>query len=135
MVRTSPFRRQHTAEVRYVAELVAPLDRAIRTTRVLIRRITVGARLDETMPPDYLALLDDLAVATRAIATELRDNQMADAVQPELIAIGERSSTASEPLTLSAAVVLGQIRSLVVDLLGVSGMAYDAAVAVVPERG
>jgi uncharacterized membrane protein YgaE (UPF0421/DUF939 family) len=135
IVRSSPFRRQGGSDVRLVADLVEPLDRAVRTTRVLVRRITVGARLGETMPPDYLDLLDDLAAATRAIASELRANRMATAVQGQLIAIAERSSAASEPLTLSAAVVLGQIRSLVVDLLEVAGMGHDAAVAVVPARG
>jgi uncharacterized membrane protein YgaE (UPF0421/DUF939 family) len=134
IVRTSPFRRRTGPEVRSVADLVEPLDRAIRTTRVLIRRISVGARLGETLPPEYLDLLDRLANATHAIAEELRDNKMATAVQAPLIRIGELSSAAPPPHTLSAAVVLGQIRSLVVDLLEVSGMSHDAAVAMVPAR-
>ena len=58
-----------------MAELVGPLDRALRTTRVLIRRIAVAARLAETMPPDYLAVLDDLAEVTRDIAPELAANR------------------------------------------------------------
>jgi hypothetical protein len=37
-------------------------------------------------------------------------------------------------LTLSAAVVLGQIRSLVVDLLELSGLTYGEAIAAVPNR-
>jgi uncharacterized membrane protein YgaE (UPF0421/DUF939 family) len=134
VVRASPLRRHTHHQVRSMAELVEPLDRALRTTRVLIRRVEVAARLSETMPPDYLGLLDDLAEVTRVIASELADNRMANALQPRLIAIGERSSAAREPLTLSAAVVLGQIRSLVVDLLEVCGMAHAEAVATVPPR-
>jgi uncharacterized membrane protein YgaE (UPF0421/DUF939 family) len=135
VVRTSPFRRQHASDVRSVAELVEPLDRAVRTTRVLIRRITVTARLGQTMPDTYLDLLDALADATSEIADELRANRMAAAVRPDLIRIGESSTAAPSPPTLSAAVILGQIRSLVVDLLEVSGMSHDQAVSVVPPRG
>jgi len=134
VVRASPLRRHTSHRVRSMAELVEPLDRALRTTRVLIRRITVSARLAETMPPDYLELLDALAEVTHEMASELADNKMADALRPRLITIGERSSEASEPLTLSAAVVLGQIRSLVVDLLEVAGMSHESAVATVPTR-
>lgn len=134
IVRSSPFRRRTSHLVRSMADLVEPLDRALRTTRVLIRRITVSARLDETMPADYLDLLDELAAVTRGISVELAANRMADALAPRLIAIAEASSRASEPLTLSAAVVLGQIRSLVVDLLEITGMTHDAAVAEVPPR-
>lgn len=134
VVRASPLRRHTSHQVRSMAELVAPLDRALRTTRVLLRRITVSARLAETMPPDYLALLDALADVAHLMAVELGENRLADAVQPALVEVAERSTEASVPLTLSAAVVLGQIRSLIVDLLEISGMSHDAAVAVVPHR-
>jgi hypothetical protein len=134
VVRVSPLRRHTSHEVRSIADLVEPLDRALRTTRVLIRRIWVAARLSETMPPDYLTMLDELAEVTLDIAVELAANRLADSLQPRLIAIGERSSSASEALTLSAAVVLAQIRSLVVDLLEVCGMSYEEAVATVPPR-
>jgi uncharacterized membrane protein YgaE (UPF0421/DUF939 family) len=134
VVRASPLRRHTHHQVRSMAELVEPLDRALRTTRVLIRRVAVAARLSETMPPDYLEMLDALSDVAHDIARELADNRLADDLQPRLVEIGERSSEASDPLTLSAAVVLGQIRSLVVDLLEVCGMSHEDAVSVVPER-
>jgi uncharacterized membrane protein YgaE (UPF0421/DUF939 family) len=134
VARISPLRHATGQQVRTVAELVEPLDRAIRTTRVLIRRIAVSARLGETMPPGYLHLLDSLAEITSRIAEDLRANRMAERAQPLLVSVGERSTEASEPLTLSAAVVLGQIRSLVVDLLEVAGMSHESAIATVPAR-
>jgi hypothetical protein len=120
--------------VRSIAEIVGPMDRAIRNTRVLIRRIVVSARLDETMPPDFLDLLDRLADATDRIATELAANRSPEAAQPLLAELAEASSVASAPLTLSAAVVLAQIRSIIVDLLELSGLSAHQAVAYVPER-
>jgi uncharacterized membrane protein YgaE (UPF0421/DUF939 family) len=134
VVRSSPFRRGQKPQVRKIAELVDPLDRAIRNTRVLVRRVLVSARLNETMPPDYLLLLDALADATEEMAAELAANHSPDVAQPQLIAVAEETSAASEPLTLSAAVVLGQIRSLVVDLLEFSGMSHADAISVVPNR-
>lgn len=134
MVRSSPFRRGSKEQVRSIAEVVSPLDRALRNTRVLIRRVVVSTRLDETMPPDYLELLDDLADSSQATADEFAANRPPDAARPALLAIAERSADASEPLTLSAAAVLGQIRSVIVDLLELSGLTYSEAVARIPAR-
>ena len=134
MVRSSPFRRGAKAHVRSIAELVGPLDRALRNTRVLIRRVAVSARLDETMPPDYLVLLDELAEATDVIADRLAADDSPEVAQPMLVDIAGASSEATAPLTLSAAVVLGQIRSLVVDLLELSGLSQPEASALVPPR-
>ena len=122
VVRWSPFRHRRREDMRSIAEVVGPLDRAIRNTRVLIRRIAVSARLDETMPADYLALLDRIADAEDAIGDRLAANDPPYAVQDQLIEIARATSQASSPLTLSAAVVLGQIRSLLVDLIELSGM-------------
>ncbi|MBA3232419.1 MAG: FUSC family protein [Propionibacteriales bacterium] len=135
VVRSSPFRRGAKAHVRSIAELVGPLDRAIRTTRVLIRRVEVSARLDETMPPDYLALLDQLADAVSWMGDEFAANRPPDAARADLLTAAERTGAASEPITLSAAVVLGQLRSLVVDLLELSGLSHSEAIARVPARG
>ena len=41
-VRSSPFRRRHRGGVRAMAELVEPLDFALRNTRVLVRRVAVA---------------------------------------------------------------------------------------------
>jgi uncharacterized membrane protein YgaE (UPF0421/DUF939 family) len=134
VVRSSPFRRRAAGHVRSMAELVEPLDRALRTTRVLIRRVEVSARLQETMPPDYLFILDELAGATELIAGELEHNRFPEAAQQRLIEITDVTATASEPLTLSAAVVLGQMRSLAVDLLELAGFSHSDAIAAVPPR-
>jgi uncharacterized membrane protein YgaE (UPF0421/DUF939 family) len=134
VVRSSPFRRGSAPQVRSIAEIVGPMDRAIRNSRVLIRRVMVSARLDETMPPDYLDLLDRLADATDVIAGELAANRSPEAAQPVLAELAEASAVASAPLTLSAAVVLAQIRSIAVDLLELSGMTPHQAASYIPER-
>jgi uncharacterized membrane protein YgaE (UPF0421/DUF939 family) len=134
VVRSSPFRRRNRPHVRSIAEVVEPLDRALRNTRVMIRRIEVSARLEETMPPDYLEILDQLADAADEMAQELGANRSPEVAQPRLIEVAQVTADASEPLTLSAAVVLGQMRSLVVDLLQLSGLSHHEAVSAVPAR-
>lgn len=134
VVRTSPFRRHTRHKVRTINDVVKPLDRAIRNTRVLVRRVEVSTRRQEHLPADYLALLDSLAEATEQIGADLAANKMPDGVQPQLITIGETTVQVSSPPTLTAAVILGQLRSIVIDLLQLSGMTHDEAISTVPER-
>jgi uncharacterized membrane protein YgaE (UPF0421/DUF939 family) len=134
VVRSSPFRRRAKGHVRSIADVVEPLDRALRNTRVMIRRIEVSARLEESMPPDYLIIMEELATAAEVIANEFDENRSPEAAQEQLIEIADVTATASEPLTLSAAVVLGQMRSLVVDLLQLAGMSHADSVSLVPRR-
>ena len=63
VVRSSPFRRRHRGRVRAMAELVEPLDFALRNTRVLVRRVAVACYRRRAHPASYAVLLDDLADA------------------------------------------------------------------------
>jgi uncharacterized membrane protein YgaE (UPF0421/DUF939 family) len=134
IVRSSPFRRAHSPHLHNLAEVVAPLDRAIRNARVLIRRITAAARMHEPIPPDYLTLLKDLADITDAMSAEIRAGRMPESVQPRLLDLGQRTAVASDADTLSVAVVLAQIRSILVDLLEMTGMDPTSAVEAIPPR-
>ncbi|MET0839395.1 MAG: FUSC family protein, partial [Marmoricola sp.] len=88
VVRSSPFRRRHRGRVRAMAELVDPLDFALRNTRVLVRRVAVAAYRNEPIPRSYAELLDQLADATDAIATELGEGRAATAVRDQLVELG-----------------------------------------------
>jgi uncharacterized membrane protein YgaE (UPF0421/DUF939 family) len=122
VVRSSPFRRRHRGRVRAMADLVEPLDFALRNTRVLVRRVAVACYRHEQIPASYAVLLDDLADCTDGIADELSAGRAAVAVRDKLIAIGRATGRVERSSELSAEVVLAQARSLVADLLAVSGM-------------
>ena len=122
VVRSSPFRRRHRGRVQAMADLVEPLDFALRNTRVLVRRVAVACYRHEQIPASYGVLLDDLAECTDAIADELSAGRAAVAVRDRLIAIGRATGRVERSSELSAEVVLAQARSLVADLLAVSGM-------------
>ena len=135
VVRSSPFRRRHRGRVRAMAELVEPLDFALRNTRVLVRRVAVACYRREPIPASYAALLEDLAGCSDAIADELSAGRIAAAVRDRLVALGRATARVERSSELSAEVVLAQTRSLIADLLAVSGMDPLAATDQIPLRG
>lgn len=137
VVRTSPFvRRRQRGHVRRMVELVEPLDRAMRNTRVLVRRVAVANYRGERLPEEYVDLLADLADATDHVAEALERNEMPAGAKDELVRLGERTSTVERTRELSAEVVLAQIRSIVVDLLQITGLdVLEATDAVPPPAG
>jgi uncharacterized membrane protein YgaE (UPF0421/DUF939 family) len=129
---SSPFRRNRDQEVRRMADLVVPLDRALTNARVLVRRSVQLARSGSRLPPEYAALVEQLAVAVDVIESELRIGRMPVAARVELIAVAQASATVPRSDELSVEVILAQVRSIVVDLLQAAGLDGDAALAALP---
>ena len=134
VVRLSPFRRRHRGRVQQIADLVVPLDRAIRNIRVLVRRCAVSVWRDEKMPSEYPMLLERLADGVRLIAESLFEPHADVAAHRVLGELGRRTAVMPIPGSLSGVVVLGQIRSTIVDLLELTGTSYDEARELVPLR-
>lgn len=132
VVASSPFRRRHRGHVRRMAELVEPIDRAMRNTRVLVRRVAVANYRGRPLPGAYALLCADLADATDEMAAALERNEMPSEVRESLVRIGHRTAEVERVPDLSAEVVLAQIRSIVVDLLQVAGLDVVAATDALP---
>jgi uncharacterized membrane protein YgaE (UPF0421/DUF939 family) len=132
IVASSPFRWRHRGGLRRLTDLVEPLDFALRNTRVLARRVAVANYRGEPIPPEYAALLRDLADVVDRMAGELHADRMAVVVQTELTGIAERSAGLPRTTALSAEVVLAQVRSLLADLLAVTGLDPLAATDLIP---
>jgi uncharacterized membrane protein YgaE (UPF0421/DUF939 family) len=122
VVASSPFRRRHRGGLRRLGDLVEPLDFALRNTRVLARRVAVANYRGEDIPGEYAALLRDLAAVTDQMAAELAADRMATVVRDALAELGRRSAELPRTPSLSADVVLAQSRSLLADLLAVTGL-------------
>lgn len=129
---SSPFRRRHKGGVRRMAELVDPMDRAMRNTRVLVRRVAVANYHREPLPDAYSTLCVDLADATDEVAAALERDEMPSGVRSALLAIAEGTAQVERTSDLSADVVLAQIRSIVVDLLQITGLDVIAATDAIP---
>ena len=132
VVASSPFRLRHRGRVRAMADLVEPLDFALRNTRVLVRRVAVACYRHEQIPDAHADLIEEIAACTDAVADELAADRQASAVRDRLVEVGRRSAHLERSTELSAEVVLAQARSLVADLLAVSGMDPLAATDEIP---
>jgi uncharacterized membrane protein YgaE (UPF0421/DUF939 family) len=135
VVASSPFRIRHGPGLRKMAELVEPLDRALRSTRVLVRQCAVAAYRRQEVPHAYAVIAAELAAAVEIVATELDADRMATAAQPALVAVGMATGDVQRTDDLSSEVVLAQIRAVVADLLLLTGMdSYEATDAIPPVR-
>src|SRR4051812_29754872 len=122
VVESSPFRVRHKPYLRKMVDLVDPLDRALRSTRVLVRQTAVAAYHRRPVPASYSLLALDLADAADMIADELAANRVAVAPRTALLAVGGATGRVERTDVLAAEAVLAQLRSVVVDLLMVTGL-------------
>ncbi|WP_018155731.1 FUSC family protein [Demetria terragena] len=138
VTRQSPFRRKQQANVTAIADITEPLDRALRNIRVLVRRVTVAILEHEVIPPAYLASVDDLAKVMDEMAEELAERRVPQNVRPALLLLSEdvalQSTVGTGRTSLSAEVIRAQLRSIVVDLLMLTGWTYEQVRAEVPHR-
>jgi uncharacterized membrane protein YgaE (UPF0421/DUF939 family) len=132
VVASSPFRRGHRGGLRRLSDLVEPLDFALRNTRVLARRVAVANYRDEPIPAEYAVFLREIASATDRMAEELKADRMASVVRDPLVALARRSTELPRTPALSAEVVLAQTRSILADLLAVTGLDPLAATDEIP---
>jgi uncharacterized membrane protein YccC len=134
VISSSPFRRRHSHHQRQLADLVEPLDVALRNTRVVVRRVAVACYRREPVPSSYAVLMRDLARLSDRVAEELVADRMAEAVIDDLVALGRATATVEHSDDLSAEVILAQVRSIIADLLALCGMDPLEATDVIPMR-
>src|SRR3954470_16304795 len=133
VVRHSPFRRRQRTEVEAYADLLEPLDRASRNLRVLARRAVTVVWRDQRVPDGYLELVNRLARTAWFMAEELDEGRLPSAARDDLVAAAEASSHLELADSLSAIAILAQARSMIVDLLELTGLGPDDARALVPD--
>jgi uncharacterized membrane protein YgaE (UPF0421/DUF939 family) len=135
VVTSSPFRARHREPLRRMVELVDPLDRALRSTRVLVRQTAVSAYRRRTVPSAYADLAADLALAVEGIADELAANRMPTDARGKVLEVGQATGLVERTQELTGEAILAQLRSIVVDLLMVTGMEQlEATDALPPPR-
>lgn len=134
LVRYSPLLRQHRQHVQDVADLVAPLDRLVRNSRVLARRVSVAAWREDEVPSEVAGLVGATAEVTEFCANELFARRLPTRARDRIKQVGAESSHLHlSDLTLSSAVIIAQCRSMLADLLELTGMSYADARAAIPD--
>lgn len=134
VVRYSPFLRRQRRHMDDLAELIDPLDRLTRNVRVLARRAAVSLWHKEELPEEYLLLLERVAEEVRYCAEELAVGQLPTATRARVIELGRARSHLELVRSISAVVILAQLRSILVDLLEITGMRYADAREALPDR-
>jgi uncharacterized membrane protein YgaE (UPF0421/DUF939 family) len=133
VVRQSPLLRSHAPAARASSELVVPLDRCARNLRVLARRASVAIARQEVVPERYVDLVAALADAADDLARVLDEHAAPSAARGVLERVAGLSARVDPRAGLSAEMIRGQVRSMVVDLLVVAGLDDDDALLLVPE--
>lgn len=122
VARMSPMRwRQREDVARYVSS-VGDLDNAVRDARVLARRVSAMLRHQERAPDGLDVAVDRLARAVGVFADALADSTEFDEAREELVEAARIAMAAlPEIVTVNAASIAAQIRSLSADLMLASG--------------
>ena len=132
VVRQSPLLRGHAPMARAGSDLVVPLDRCVRNLRVLARRASVAVARGEVVPERYVDLVVALADAADDLARVLDEHATPSAARGVLERVAGLSARVDPAAGLSAEMIRGQVRSMVVDLLVVAGLDDDEALQLVP---
>jgi len=127
VVRHSPFRRSQLGAALAYAELTEPLDRASRNLRVLARRSLVAVWHGDQVPTAYLDLLETTASQAERVALDLHEGKLPVAARKGLIAAAQESAQLEVTGGINAIVILAQARSMLVDLLELTGLEYADA--------
>ena len=133
VVRHSPFRRRQLSLAITLSGLHQPLDSAVHNLRVLVRRSVVAIWRGEEVPVTYQDLVRRLAEVCRFIAHEFSEHRLPTAAKDQLREIAEATPHLHLTHSISAVVILAQIRSTVTDLMELTGMEYVEARELIPD--
>jgi uncharacterized membrane protein YgaE (UPF0421/DUF939 family) len=122
----APLRRRHRGELGRLRAAVGPIDLALRNARVLARRVQASILDDERPPPTLTKLIRRLGADVAVLRAELTAGESTDGARAALL--DTAATVPADGGGYSAGVVLAQVRSMLVDLLGATGMSRDEAV-------
>lgn len=134
-VRISPLLWRQRRRIKSMIRILHPVDNCIRNTRVLARRAYVLVEDHDTVSDEQIALIEDLAEVIEQLQDIFLGKETEHIELPRLVKrlryIGAQAGLeVAEGRVLSAQVVLGQSRSIIVDLLQICGLSRKSAQAV-----
>lgn len=131
----SPILWRQRGKIRSLKRILHPVDNAIRNTRVLARRALVLSEDNDTVSEEQIAIISELSDIAAELERLFEGADRGHEVMPQLInrlrKLGSRVGLEiAEGRVLSAQVILGQSRSIIVDLLQICGLSRKSAAAV-----
>lgn len=136
VVNTSPLLWRRRRELNSILRVLMPVDNAMRSTRVLARRASV--LLDDRLEASQtqIEMLSELAEVTHELSNVFffQSDSALSPKMPELTVQLRKIAALTDPAIVDpysfhGVMLLGQTRSLVVDLLQVCGLSRTSAVA------
>ncbi|MEJ5927724.1 FUSC family protein [Corynebacterium sp. H128] len=136
VVNASPLMWKRRRELRSILRVLNPVDNAMRNTRVLARRAVVLLDDQEPLSQGQMELIHELAEISHDLS-EVFWYRTDASMAPELPQLANRlrklaaqaAPDLADPDAFSTLMILGQTRSLIVDLLQVCGLSRRSAVA------
>ncbi|MFT4299066.1 MAG: FUSC family protein [Aeromicrobium sp.] len=126
IARMSPMRWGQRAELQRFVGSVHDLDNALRDARVLARRVSAMLRHGESAPVLMATAVEQLARAVRIYADDLASrDDFVEAREAVIEAARTAITCLSGAMTINAAAIGAQVRSLAADLLAASGVTRD----------
>jgi uncharacterized membrane protein YgaE (UPF0421/DUF939 family) len=133
VVRYSPFHRRQLGLATALSSFHQPLDSAVGNLRILVRRCAVAIWRGDEVPVAYQEVVRRLAEACRFIAHEFSEHRLPTAARDRLREIAEATPHLQLTHSISAVVILAQTRSMVTDLLELTGLQYGEARELIPD--
>lgn len=131
-LRSSPFRRRHRDDITAVSDVVASIDRALRSARGLSRRVVNAAYFDRLVPASYAVLIEDVAGAANLVADAMETGEPPAAARDAMARVAARTARVTRTAVLENEMILAQLRTTIVELLQVTGMELDDAAGALP---
>jgi uncharacterized membrane protein YgaE (UPF0421/DUF939 family) len=124
----APSRRRARGGLAPYANAVNQIDHAVRNTRVLARRAVSAIEQDDRVPEAAIKAIRELAIVLPNLASYLADPGAAEDAEEAMVQAAALATAALDVTgNLSANMIVGQVRSMAVDLLGVAGVEGDSA--------
>ncbi|MDQ3841303.1 MAG: FUSC family protein [Actinomycetota bacterium] len=132
--RLSPTRRRSLKHLELYANASIRIELTVINTRVLARGAANALRRGETAPPALAGAIRNLSQAVRALASYLEEAQGAEEARRFALEAAHGATEAlKERHGLTASVLVGQVRSMAVDLLRSTGMNQAQALGALEE--
>jgi uncharacterized membrane protein YccC len=132
--RLSPTRRRALGHLELYANAGTRIDLAVINTRVLARGAANAARRGDPAPPQLPEAVLDLARAVKALATYLEEPGGPDEARRFALEAARKATEILEDRhDLAVSVLVGQVRSMAVDLLRSTGMDQASALQALEE--
>ncbi|MFD2456423.1 aromatic acid exporter family protein [Corynebacterium mendelii] len=133
----SPLHWKNRRRVKSLMRILNPVDNAMRNTRVLARRAQVIAEDHDEVSAEQIAIMGELAEVMARLSQlygtndSIQESDEIPRLTRKLRQLGARAGgDVADGRVLSAVMVLGQSRSLIVDLLQICGLSRNSSKAV-----